>query len=176
MSLRDVLRKAMEEAGIPIPDKNFIKQYNRAIHDLAMMYDTAKKSSTQSIVCADIDTEYSLTAGVLKIERILDSEGCYYKYFKVRNHSKVLFSHLDTFTVYELFDQDPITTMDSTEAINTIYNTAIAKYIAAREIKKADPDTAQELMNEYYAEAARANMNIKGCYNPVRKAAAPRWR
>jgi hypothetical protein len=167
MTLRDILNDAINLAGVPISDKQFISDYNRAIHDLAMMYDSAKARDTLSITCTDANTEYDLEAGCLKIERVLDSNGGYIKHFTIRGNSKILFGYAGTFTVYETFDQPAITTMAGTAiTINTAYLKAIANYIAAKALKKSDPDKAAELMSDYQRDAAFANTNIRKATNP----------
>lgn len=82
MGLRDLLNKAIEYAQTPISDRDFLHHYNDAIHDLAMLYDTAKVRRTQTIACDDNTRWYPLTEGCLKIERVLTSHGNYYSFMK----------------------------------------------------------------------------------------------
>jgi hypothetical protein len=174
--LRDILKDAIDLARAPISDNDFIHDFNRVCHDLAMLYDTAKKRATQTIVCADTSTEYPLTAGCLRIERVLDRNSNYYRHFTVRGNSKIMFAFTGTYTVYETFDQAPITSMDATPAIDTAYNKAIAEFIAAKAVKKSDPEYSKELMASSAADAALANNNIRKADNPNRKVRAPLFR
>ena len=51
--MRNILKEAIELAGVSISDKDFIRSINRATEALAMMFDTAKVRATQNIVCTD---------------------------------------------------------------------------------------------------------------------------
>jgi hypothetical protein len=174
--MRDILKDAIDLAGAPISDNSFIHDFNRVCHDLAMLYDTAKRRNTQTIVCADTSTEYPLTAGCLRIERVLDRNSNYFKHFTVRGNSKIMFAYTGTYTVYETFDQTPIDTMDDTPAIDAAYNKAIAEFIAAKAIRKSNPEYSKELMASSAADAALANSNIRKADNPNRKVNVPLFR
>jgi hypothetical protein len=159
--LRDRLNGVIEEAGIPIADRFFIKEYNHAMHDLAMMFDTAKKREIQTIVCDDATALYPLTTGCLKIEHVLNSFGHYFKYFQVRGNKEIKFAVQGTFTISELFDHVPINAMTDDEAIDSTYNKAIEEYIAAKALRKTDPTRSKELMADSAADAEIANKNIE---------------
>lgn len=176
MGLRDILKEAINIAGVPISDKQFIRDYNRAVHDLAMLYDTAKIRDTEIIECTDVKEEYPLKEGCIKIERVLTSHGNYFSFFKVRGNSKIQFAIKDVYTVYELFDQPPVSTMDDEVTINPLYFKAIAEYIAAKAIKKSEPDRANELMAESTSDAALANKNIRQANNQNRRVYTPMFR
>jgi hypothetical protein len=134
--MRDILKDAIDLARAPISDNSFIHDFNRVCHDLAMLYDTAKRRATQTIVCADTSTEYPLTAGCLRIERVLDRNSNYFKHFTVRANSKIMFAYTGTYTVYETFNQTPITTMDDTPAIDAAYSGKGSQEVGPRILKR----------------------------------------
>lgn len=179
MGLRDLLNKVIEYAQTPISDRDFLHHYNDAIHDLAMLYDTAKVRRTQTIACDDNTRWYPLTEGCLKIERVLTSYGNYYSFYEVRgNDSKreIKFAVMDTYTVYELFNQPAVNSMNDDITIDPAYFKAVAEYIAAKAIRKMDPDRSGELMANSVADAELANRNIRRANNPHRRVYAPRFR
>jgi len=191
MALRDILSDAINLAKTPISDRQFMIDYNNAIHDLAMTYDTAKVKTPQTIVCSDTDTEYSLTSGCFKIERVLTSDGCYFSNYEVRGNSKILFSLAGTYTIYGTFDHPDVTTMAGTITINAAYLRAIAEYIAAqalietspvyttlagKTVEVSNPRSYQTFMAQYSNDAAQANKNIRKANNPNRRVHVPRFR
>jgi len=191
MVLRDVLNNAIDLAGVPISDANFIKDYNRCVKDLTMRYDTAKKQTPQTIVCSDVSAQYALTSGCIGIKRVLDAGGYNFKSFSVYGNAFIVFAYTGTYTVDGLFEQTPITAMSSTISINTAYLTAIAEYIAARalrgvspeyttlagkKVQVSSPDSYQDFMEHYRVDSANANANIRKTTNPNRRVYAPRFR
>jgi hypothetical protein len=175
-TLRETLTDAMIEAGIPISDKDFIKQYNNAVRDLALMYDTAKARDTQSITCEDNTTEYDLTTGCMKIERVLDENNIPYKRYTVRANSVILFIHTGTFTVYEMFMPTDLTAMTDDVNVDTQYLKPISKYIAAWALKKIDKDRSDELKGEYEVDAAKVNRAIRGTKTGFKTVGVPIFR
>jgi len=176
MPLRDILKDAIDLAGKPISDRQFMTDFNRAANDLAMMYDTAKVHTTQTIVCTDTATEYSLTAGCFKIDRVLDVNGSYFKHYTVYANSKILFDCIGTYTVHGTFAQTPITAMIDTVSINAAFLKSIAEYVAAKAIKDTDTDRSKELMQDSAADAALANKNIRRATNPNKRVYVPSFR
>ncbi len=174
--LRDILNKAIEYAEGPIPDRKFIQHYNDAAHDLAMLYDTAKLRQSRSISCTDNTILYPLTAGCLKIERVLTSYGNYFSFYEVRGNREIKFAVRDTYTIYELFDQPDVTKMDDEVTIDTAYIKAIAEYVAAKAIRKTDPERSKELLANSAVDAEIANRNIRKANNPNKRVFAPRFR
>lgn len=174
--LRDILNECISLAEAPMSDKEFIKSFNRARGDLAMLYDTAKKRQPQVIICTDITVENELTVGTLKIERVLDSYGNYCKGFKIRGNSKIIFDNTGTFTIQAMFLPDPILTMDGVLDIESAYIGATTKFIVARILKKIDPAESQKYMQEFYSDAALTNGNIRKAINPNRTVRANRYR
>lgn len=174
--LRDILKKAMEYAEAPIPDRKFIHHYNDAIHDLAMSYDTAKVRRTQTIVCDDNTKLYPLLEGCLRIERILTSYGHYFSFYEVRGNKEIKFAVRDTYTVYELFDQPSITSMDDEVTIDPAYIKSIAEYVAAKAIRESNPERSKELLANSAIDAEIANRNIRRASNSNRRVYAPRFR
>lgn len=174
--LRDILKDSIDLARKPISDRQFMTDFNRAAHDMAMMYDTAKLRNTKVIACDNPMTEYALTDGCLKIERILTTGGNYFSSYEVRGNAKILFAVRDTYTVYELFDQPAITAMSDVVTINTAYLKAIAEFIAAKATVKSDPELSRSLMANSATDADLANRNIRRANNPNRRVYAPRFR
>lgn len=173
--MRNILKKAIEYAGAPISDHKFISGYNDAVHDLCMMYDTAKARDTEVITCVDTEAFYPLAAGCLKIERVRTSGGAYFSFYEVRS-GQIRFGLRDTYTLHELLMQEAITDMDDDITIDPVYIKAIAEYIAAKAIKKADPKKSEELMLHYALDADYANKNIRKATNPNKRVYAPRFR
>jgi len=83
---------------------------------------------------------------------------------------------MDTYTVYELFNQPAVNSMNDDITIDPAYFKAIAEYIAAKAIRKMDPDRSGELMANSVADAELANRNIRRANNPHRRVYAPRFR
>jgi hypothetical protein len=181
MDLRTLQQKeVLDLVKTPISDKSFIKNYNRAIQELALLYNSAKKELSEVIVCEDTATEYHLNSAgeyvLLGISRVLDENKIYFKNFRVRDNSKILFNCQGTYTVYELFEPDKATSMDDEIIINPVFNRAIAHYIASKELKNVDPETASEMNIEFYRLAALANKSIREINNPNRTVKAGIWR
>jgi hypothetical protein len=176
MTLRDVLKDAIDFAGVPISDADFIRNYNRCMYELAMNYDTAKKRVTQTIICTDAADQYALTAGCLRIERVLDSNESPFKSYSIYGNAYIVFAYTGTYTVDGTFEQTPITLMSGTIAINTAYLRPIAEYIAAKALKKSDTDKSKELMEYFMRDSAMANKNIRKATNPNKKVYVPPFR
>lgn len=176
MGLRDILSRTIEYAKTPISDQAFLRHYNDALHDLAMLYDTAKTRRTQTIVCDDAAEFYELTNGCLKIERVLDGNNNYFKYFEVRGNKEIKFGTRGTYTIYELFNHDEVTSMDDDITIDTAYIKAIAEYIAAKATAETNPKRSEQLIANSAADAELANKNIKKVNNPNRRVYAPLFR
>lgn len=174
--LRDILNKAIEYAEGPIPDRKFLTHYNDAVHDLAMLYDTAKVRQSRTITCTDPTVLYQLSAGCLGIERVLTSYGNYFSFYEVRGNSEIKFAVRDTYTIVELFKHANATSMDDAVTINEAYIKAIAEYVAAKAIKKTDPDRSKELLANSAVDAEVANRNIRKANNPNKRVYAPRFR
>lgn len=169
MDLRTVLNESINLAGKSIGDKDFIRNFNRALNDLAMQYDSAKVRQSQTINCTSVNDEYDLTAGTMKIERVTFG-GLYSKNFMVLGNSKITFYHTGTFEVDAMFMPPAITTMADEIPVNLAYIPAIENYVAAKSIKD-DKEFSNELM-EYYAKyASTANLNIRKANNPNRRVA-----
>lgn len=176
MGLRDILKDAMDFAGVPIPDRQFITEYNRVLHDLAMTYDTAKTRQAQTIICDNQEAEYSLPSGCLKIERVLTSHGNYFSMYQVRGNSKIKFAVRDTYSLDLLFEQPDVSSMTDDVTIDGTYLKAVAEYIASKAVKKNDQDKSKQLMQDSATDAAAANKNIRRASNPNRRTFAPRFR
>lgn len=174
--LRDILNKAIEYAETPIPDRKFIQHYNDAVHDIAMLYDTAKVRRSRTIVCDDQTALYPLSDGCLKIERVLTSYGNYFSFYEVRGNKEIKFAVRDTYTIYELFVPPLATSMDDEVTIDASYFKAIAEYVAAKAIKETDPDRSKELLANSAADAEITNRNIRRANNPNRRVYAPMFR
>jgi hypothetical protein len=174
--LRDILNKSIEFAKAPVSDRQFISSYNDAVHDLAMLYDTAKTRKTGTIVCDDVTALYPLSEGCLKIERVLTSYGNYFSFYEVRGNKEIKFAARDTYTIVELFVPEKITSMDDDVDIDGAYHKAIAEYVASKAISKTDPERSKELLANSAADAEIANKNIRRANNPNRRVYAPRFR
>jgi hypothetical protein len=175
-TLRETLKLAMGEAKIPISDNDFIREYNNAARDLALMYDTAKSRDTQSITCEDNGTEYDLTSGCVKIERVLDSYKNPYKHYIVRANSNILFKHAGTYTIHEMFMPTDVSAMTDSVNVDTLYLKSIAKYVAARMLEDINESKSEKLMVKYEADAAKANKTIRGTRTGFKTVAAPLFR
>ena len=173
--LRDILDKAIDIAGIPISDRQFITAFNDAVHDIAMMYDTAKVGQTQTIICEDVTATYPLAPGCLKIQRVLTPYGNYFKCFTVRGNKEIKFAVMGTFTVFELFDQAPVASMNDESDIDLAYYKSIAEYVASKALRKTDPERSKEIMKEAASDADIANRNIRRADNPNKRVRAPLW-
>jgi len=176
MTLREILKEAMDIASSPISDSDFLKMYNRAIHELSMAYDTAKDGVTQEIIVEDLDNEYELIPRILKIERVLDSKGNNFIKYKVRRNAFLLFKCKDTFTVYGLVECAKAVSMSDAPAINPAYHMCIAKHIAAKVLKQLDKEKSNELMAEFVSDASAANNNIRGSTNRYKRVKVYLWR
>lgn len=174
--LRDILNQAIEYAEGPISDRKFLTYYNDAVHDLAMLYPTAKARQSRTIVCSDQTALYPLSAGCLGIERVLTSYGNYFSFYEVRGNSEIKFAVRDTYTIIELFKHAAATTMDAVVTINEAYIKAIAEYVAAKAIRKTDSDRSKELLANSAVDAEIANRNIRKANNPNKRVFAPRFR
>lgn len=174
--LRDILNDAINLAGVPISDRQFIRDYNRIAHDLAMLYDTAKARGTKEIACDAPGTEYSLSEGCLRIERVETSCGNYFSFYEVRGNSKIVFRIKGTYKITELFDQEPVTTMEDDIEINPAYAKAMAEFIAAKAVKKSDPELSKDLIASSAADAEVANKNIRRMDNPNKRVYTPLFR
>lgn len=174
--LRDILNKAIEYAEMPIPDRKFIQHYNDAVHDLAMLYDTAKVRQSRIITCTDPSDLYSLSDGCIGIERVLTSHGNYFSHYEVRANREIKFAVKDTYTIIELFKPTPVTSMNDEVTINTAYFKAIAEYVAAKSIRDTDPGRSKELSLNSAADAELSNRNIRKVNNPNKRVYAPRFR
>jgi len=174
--LRDILDKAIEFAKAPISDKQFISAYNDAVHDLAMLYDTAKARESRSIVCNDNTALYPLSEGCLKIERVLTSYGNYFSFYEVRGNKEIKFAARDTYTIVELSVPAKVASMNDDVDIDGAYHKAIAEYAASKAIVKTDPNRSKELLANSAADAEIANKNIRRANNPNRRVYAPRFR
>jgi hypothetical protein len=176
MALRDILKISMNYAGIPISDREFINGYNDALHDFAMLYNTAKARKEQVIVCEDPKAEYDLSPGCLKIEQVKTSHGNAFSLYSVLGRSKITFAIKDTYTLAELFDQSPVIAMADEVTIDGEYIKAVAEYVASKAVRKTDKDLSKELLDRSYTDATAANTNIRKATNPNKKVRAPIFR
>ena len=174
--LRDILDSSIEFAGIPISDRQFMSAYNDAVHDLAMLYDTAKARKPRAIVCNDNTILYPLSKGCLKIERVMTSFGNYFSFYEVRGNREIKFAVRDTYTIIELSIQTKVTSMTDDVDIDGAYHKAIAEYVASKAIVKTDPNRSREMLANSAADAEIANKNIRRANNPNRRVYAPRFR
>ena len=120
--LRDLLTEVMGLARIPVSDRDFIDNYNRAVFDLENKYDTAKIVAKRTVNCTDAREEYLLADGALGIVRVLNAGGYYTSSYDVRDDA-ILFAGSGVYFVYEKFHNPRITSMDDdTPTINSSYN------------------------------------------------------
>lgn len=170
--MRNILNNAITLARNPISDRDFILNFNRAVHILSLTYDTAKTAKTMTVVAVNTVTEYPITA--LKIDRVLDVNGNNFMYFTVRNNSRMLFQVPGTYTVQYLARPADVTLITATPEINSAYYSAIEKFVAAKTTK--DKELSQELMADYVNDASSVNSALRGVTNKYKRTKAPMWR
>jgi hypothetical protein len=174
-TLRELLKEAMGLAGVPVSDKDFINNFNRAMDDLQNKYDTAKRIVKRTVDCTDAREEYPLTEGAIGVQRILTSNGYNTTNFTVRDNNLV-FDSSGIYFVYEKLPHVHVTSMDDIPTINVAYHYSIAKYIASKLIQKTDPELSKDLMNDYVLETEQMSANLRKNANPSRRIKAPLWR
>lgn len=175
LTLRDILNEAQQNIGTPISDRDFIRHYNKCLHDLSMVYDSAKAITTQTIVCEDTTTFYPLTVDIIGVRKVETPEGYNISTFKVQDGA-IRFLWKGSYTVHEFILHTPIIGLNGTITINTSYLRAIVIYISAHMIKKSDKDNFKELMLEFNELAGLANSNIRKNTNKYKKVATRPFR
>ncbi|EGD47138.1 hypothetical protein Cpap_1530 [Ruminiclostridium papyrosolvens DSM 2782] len=174
--LREILNKASYEAGMPISDKDFIKHYNKCLSDLSDLYDTAKATQEQTIVCEDINNKFPLLNNCTGINQVLSPEGFNIRNFKIIDGKYIQFYWRGTYTVREYILNTQIASLNEDFELNPVYERCIPIYIAAQMVKKVDKDNYKELMSEFTELAALANSSIRKVSNRYRQIKAPRFR
>jgi len=175
LTLREILQEAQQNIGTPISDRDFIRYYNKCLHDLSMVYDTAKAVTTQTIACEDTTIFYPLTADIIGVRKVETLEGYNISTFKVQDGA-IRFLWKNTYVVHEFMLHTPITGLDGTVAINTAYLRAIVIYISAQMVKKSDKDNFKEIMSEFNELAGLANSNLRKNTNKFKKMAVKPFR
>lgn len=177
-TLRGLLIEAGELAGVPISDRDFIRHYNNCLNDLSNLYDTAKATATEIIVCDDAKIDYPLSNRIIGIKRVENSNKLKITDFEVVDDNSIRFFYRDTFTVYENVLHTPIASIgaNDTTVLNPAYERCIPVYIAAQAVKKKDKDTYKELMADFAEYAALANNSIRKNTNKYKTVAMGRFR
>lgn len=171
--LRELLTEVIALARMPVSDRDFIDNYNRAVFDLENKYDTAKIITKRTVNCTDTRKEYPLAEGALGVVRVLNAGGYYTSNYDIREDS-IIFGSLGIYFVYEKLHNPRITSIDDdTPTINSSYNYPIIHYIASKLCN--DPKTAESLMQDYVLMSDQVNFNLKG-KKPTRTMKAPIFR
>ena len=174
-TLKELITEVMGLSRVPVSDRDFIDNFNRAVFDIENKYDIAKRVAKRTVTCTDARTEYPLADGAIGIQRILTSDGYYTTGFTVRDNN-ILFDHSGVYFVYEKLPNIRITKMDDVPTINSAYHYSIAKYIAFKLLEKTDSDRAKDLMADYVLETDQMSTNLRKNSNPSKRIKAPLFR
>lgn len=175
MTLREMLQEVMSLTRMPVSDKDFIDEFNRAVFDLENKYDTAKRIEKRVITCDDIREEYPLTEGCMGIQRVLTGYGHYCTDYTVRDNN-IIFDRRGVYFVYEKLPHERIKNMEDTPTINVVYHYPICKYIASKLLQQVEPERAKDLMADYVLESEQMSANLRKNANTVRRLKAPLFR
>lgn len=182
MKLREILQEAQQNAGVPISDSDFKRFYNKCLHDLSSMYDTAKAVQKLTIVCEDTTAYYPLSKSCIGVKRVETPEGHNISTFKVQNNA-IRFIWNGNYVVNQYVLRDPITSLEDpvevvgdTVTISPAYQRAIPVYIGAQVIKKANPDGYKDLMLEFNELAGLANSDLRKITNKYKTVAVRPFR
>lgn len=174
-ALKNLLIEVMDLARMPVSDKDFVQNFNRAVNDIENRIDVAKRVVKRAVVCDDIRDEYPLSEGCMGIQRVSTGEGYYITDFTVQENS-ILFGRRGVYLLYEKLPHERIHTLDDTPTINSAYHYSIAKYIASKIVKETNPGLAQDLMDDYAREVDQMSTNLRKNANSSRRIKAPIFR
>ena len=153
--LRELLTEVIALARMPVSDRDFIDNYNRAVFDLENKYDTAKIITKRTVNCTDTRKEYPLAEGALGVVRVLNAGGYYTSNYDIREDS-ILFGSLGIYFVYEKFHNHNLNDMIH-PTINSSYNYPIIHYIASALATQDRKPNARLCFN-----GDQVNFNLKG--------------
>ena len=160
MTLREILAEAMSLSRVPISDKDFLDNFNRAVFDIENKHDIAKRVVNRAVVCDDIREEYPLTDGCMGIQRVLTGDGYYTTRYIVRENN-IMFDCKGVYFLYEKLPHDRIATMSDKPTINSVYHYSIAKYIASKILEKTDKDSSKSFMEDYILETEQMSSSLR---------------
>ena len=159
MIWKKITDSAILHKQINIPDVYARAWFNEGKHKLSMKYDTCCKKVDSSVVVTIAGGSVLLPAGCLRISNVKDSSGQNYKLFST-NDTNIIFNHVDTYTVTGLFETSDYEGTTPEPEIRSEFCLAIAKYIAAMELKDIKAGKSQELTNEFWVDADMADTRL----------------
>jgi len=168
LTVREILAEAMSLSRIPISDKDFLDNFNRAVFDIENKHDIAKRVVKRAVVCDDIREEYPLTDGCMGIQRVLTVDGYYTTRYIVRENN-IMFDCKGVYFLYEKLPHERITAMNDKPTISPAYHYSIAKYIASKILERTDLDSSKSFMEDYILETEQMSASLRKSINTGRR-------
>lgn len=136
------------------------KWFNEGKRYLSYEYDTACKRFTTIFEVVDSAHIYELSSGCLRIKSVIDENGDPYLY-SVSDDATIRFKHNGKYSVTYLVEPADFTGLNISDTIRGQYHTALAKYIASRELADVKPSKAKDLYMEFLNDAASVDRRLK---------------
>lgn len=176
MKIKDIRIAAQVEISLDISEQANRIFLNKAIRNIAMNYDTAKKREAITLT-ATKDEWVDLPNDFIKVYEITDSNGFRYNDYNISD-GQIKFYDDGTYSMqYYRLPKDATVETDEPE-INVLYHMPCSLFIAAKERAKqfGDNDSKYiEIINDFNMQIAEVDRQLRKQGRRKRNMKAPNW-
>lgn len=152
-----------------IEDYDAVAWVNDALFGMGV---DAKRITTTTITCDNINKWYDLPADAIMVHEVYDDQGNLFRSF-VQDQSRIKFAVKDTYSVDYYCLPTMATSVEDTPDCHTLLHYPLAYYIAARQIEPRTENEANIWLAEYGSRLEKA---LRQLSKKPRRIVAGYWR